>query len=173
MSDVGQASARSKPDAVNETVTVIDNTNGNKVDLPLLSGSIGPKVIDIRKLYDKLGHFTFDPGYMATGSTESQITYIDGDEGVLLHRGYAIDELAEKSDFPEVCFLLLNGHLPTKQEKADFVHSITYHTMVHEQINQLFRGFRRDAHPMAVMAGVVSSLAAFYHDSTDIHDPKQ
>jgi citrate synthase len=173
MSDGAQTSARSKPEAVNETVTIVDNTTGKKADFPLLSGSIGPKVVDIRKLHDHLGYFTFDPGYMATGSTESAITYIDGDEGVLLYRGYAIEELAEQSDFTEVCFLLLNGHLPNKKEKDEFVHAITYHTMVHEQISQLFRGFRRDAHPMAVMAGVVSSLAAFYHDSTDIHDPKQ
>jgi len=173
MSDAAQTSARSKPDAVNETVTIVDNTTGKKADFPLLSGTIGPKVIDVRKLYDKLGHFTFDPGYMATGSTESAITYIDGDEGVLLYRGYPIEQLAEGSDFMEVCYLLLEGHLPTKQAKAEFEQSITYHTMLHEQISQLFRGFRRDAHPMAVMAGVVSSLAAFYHDSTDIHDPKQ
>jgi citrate synthase len=173
MSDAAQTSARSKPEAVNETVTIIDNTTGKKADFPLLSGTIGPKVIDVRKLYDKLGHFTFDPGYMATGSTESAITYIDGDEGVLLYRGYPIEQLAEGSDFMEVCYLLLEGHLPTKQAKVEFETSITYHTMLHEQISQLFRGFRRDAHPMAVMAGVVSSLAAFYHDSTDIHDPKQ
>jgi citrate synthase len=173
MSDGAQTSARSKPEAVNETVTIVDNTTGKKADFPLLSGTIGPKVVDVRKLYDKLGHFTFDPGYMATGSTESAITYIDGDEGVLLYRGYPIEQLAESSDFMEVCYLLLEGHLPTKQAKAEFEHSITYHTMLHEQISQLFRGFRRDAHPMAVMAGVVSSLAAFYHDSTDIHDPKQ
>jgi citrate synthase len=173
MSDGAQTSARSKPDAVNETVTIIDNTTGNKADFPLLSGSIGPKGIDVRKLYDKLGHFTFDPGYMATGSTESGITYIDGDEGVLLYRGYPIEQLAESSDFMEVCFLLLEGHLPSKPEKEAFERAITYHTMVHEQISYLYRAFRRDAHPMAVMAGVVSSLAAFYHDSTDIHDPKQ
>ncbi|MBI3513425.1 MAG: citrate (Si)-synthase, partial [Proteobacteria bacterium] len=165
--------ARSNPATVNETVTVTDNTTGKKADLPLLSGTIGPKVIDVRKLYDHLGYFTFDPGYMATGSTESTITYIDGDVGVLMHRGYAIEDLAEHSDFMEVCYLLLNGHLPGKSEKEEFEHSITYHTMVHEQISQLFRAFRRDAHPMAVMAGVVSSMAAFYHDSTDIHDPKQ
>jgi citrate synthase len=165
--------ARSNPATVNETVTIIDNTTGQKADFPLLSGTIGPKVIDVRKLHDKLGYFTFDPGYMATGSTESTITYIDGDVGMLLHRGYAIEDLAEQSDFMEVCYLLLNGHLPGKAEKEEFVHSITYHTMVHEQMSQLFRGFRRDAHPMAVMAGIVSSMAAFYHDSTDIHDPKQ
>ncbi|MBV8166358.1 MAG: citrate (Si)-synthase, partial [Alphaproteobacteria bacterium] len=157
----------------NETVTIVDNQTGKKADFPLLSGSIGPKVIDVRKLYDHLGHFTYDPGYMATGSCDSSITYIDGDEGILLHRGYAIEELAVQSDFMEVCYLLLNGALPSKAEKDEFVHSITYHTMVHEQISQLFRAFRRDAHPMAVLAGVVSSLAAFYHDSTDIHDPKQ
>jgi len=173
MSDGAQTSSRSKPDAVNETVTIIDNTTGQKADFPLLSGSIGPKVIDVRKLYDKLGHFTFDPGYMATGSTESSITYIDGDQGVLLYRGYPIEQLAESSDFMEVCYLLLEGHLPNKHEKEEFERAITYHTMVHEQISYLYRAFRRDAHPMAVMAGVVSSLAAFYHDSTDIHDPKQ
>src|SRR5579862_3795251 len=120
MSDAAQSSARSKPEAVNETVTIVDNTSGAKADFPLLSGTIGPKVIDVRKLYDKLGHFTFDPGYMATGSTESAITYIDGDEGVLLHRGYPIEELAERSDFMEVCYLLLEGHLPTKSVKIEF-----------------------------------------------------
>ncbi len=156
-----------------ETVTLTDNSTGKVIELPLLSGTIGPKVIDIRKLYGETGYFTYDPGYTSTGSCDSQITYIDGDIGILRHRGYAIEELAEQSDFMEVCYLLLHGELPSQQEKKDFSKSITYHTMVHEQIAQFFRGFRRDAHPMAVMCGVVGALAAFYHDSTDIHDPHQ
>ncbi len=156
-----------------ETVTLTDNSTGKTIELPLLSGTIGPKVIDIRKLYGETGYFTYDPGYTSTGSCDSKITYIDGDIGILRHRGFAIEELAEQSDFMEVCYLLLHGELPTAKEKKDFSRSITYHTMVHEQIAQFFRGFRRDAHPMAVMCGVVGALAAFYHDSTDIHDPHQ
>jgi len=159
--------------AASETVTVIDNSTGKQVTLPLLSGSVGPKVIDIRKLYAETGHFTFDPGYTSTGSCESAITYIDGDAGILLYRGYPIEELAEHSDFMEVCFLLLNGELPSPAQKTKFEREITMHTMVHEQISAFFRGFRRDAHPMAVMCGVVGALSAFYHDSTDIHDPRQ
>ncbi len=157
----------------NETVTLTDNLSGKQIDFPLLSGTIGPKVIDIRKLYAETGYFTYDPGYTATGSTESKITYIDGDKGVLLHRGYAIEELAEKSDFMEVCYLLLKGELPTKAQKAQFEYDISRHTMVHEQLTLFFRGFRRDAHPMAIMCGVVGALSAFYHDSTDINDPHQ
>jgi citrate synthase len=157
----------------NETVTLIDNISGKQVNLPLLGGTIGPKVIDIRRLYAETGYFTYDPGYTATGSTESKITYIDGDKGVLLHRGYAIEDLAEKSDFMEVCYLLLKGELPTKEQKARFEHDISRHTMVHEQLNFFFRGFRRDAHAMAIMCGVVGALSAFYHDSTDITDPRQ
>jgi citrate synthase len=157
----------------NETVTLIDNISGKRVDLPVLTGTIGPKVIDIRRLYAETGFFTYDPGYTATGSTESRITYIDGDKGVLLHRGYAIEDLAEKSDFMEVCYLLLKGELPTKEQKARFEHDISRHTMVHEQLNFFFRGFRRDAHAMAIMCGVVGALSAFYHDSTDITDPRQ
>jgi citrate synthase len=134
---------------------------------------MGPDVIDIRKLYADSGYFTFDPGYGSTGSCESTLTYIDGDQGILLHRGYPIEELAEKSDFMEVAYLLLNGDLPNPQQKKDFLTSITRHTMVHEQLNYLFRGFRRDAHPMAVMCGVVGALSAFYHDSLDIQDPHQ
>ena len=156
-----------------ETVTLIDNSTGKQVTLPLISGSVGPKVIDIRKLYAETGHFTFDPGYTSTGSCESKITYIDGDNGVLLYRGIPIEELAEHSDFPETCYLLLNGQLPTAQEKAKFERDITMHTMVHEQLSTFYRGFRRDAHPMAVLCGVVGALSAFYHDSTDIHDPTQ
>jgi citrate synthase len=155
------------------TVTLTDNETGKSVDLPVLGGTIGPKVIDIRKLYGLTGHFTYDPGFMATAACRSSITYIDGDEGVLMYRGYPIKELAEKSDFLEVAYLLLNGELPTAKEKAQFVFDITHHTMVHEQISTFFRGFRRDAHPMAVMCGVVGALSAFYHDSTDIQDPYQ
>ena len=156
-----------------ETVTLIDNATGRKAEFPLLKGTLGPKVIDIRRLYAETGYFTYDPGYTATGSTESSITYIDGDKGILLHRGYAIEELAERSDFTEVCYLLLKGELPTRRQKALFENDITRHTMVHEQLNYFFRGFRRDAHPMAIMCGVVGALSAFYHDSTDISDPHQ
>ncbi len=156
-----------------DTVTLIDNSSNKSVDLPILSGTVGPRVIDIRKLYANTGYFTYDPGFTATGSTESKITFIDGDEGVLLHRGYPIEELAEHSTFPEVCYLLLNGDLPTKDEFEVFNHTLTRHTMLHEQIAYFYRGFRRDAHPMAIMCGVVGALSAFYHDSTDIDDPHQ
>ncbi|MEH6547856.1 MAG: citrate synthase, partial [Sneathiella sp.] len=149
-----------------------DNQDG-ATDLPLLSGSVGPSVVDVRKLYAQTGHFTYDPGFTSTASCESAITYIDGDEGVLMHRGYKIEELAEHSDFMEVCFLLLKGELPDSAQKDKFSHDITYHTMLHEQLIQFFKGFRRDAHPMAIMVGVVGALSAFYHDSTDINDPKQ
>ena len=156
-----------------EYVTLTDSVSNKSVDLPLLSGTEGPKVIDIRRLYAETGYFTFDPGYMATGSCASTITYIDGDEGILRHRGYSIEDLAEHSDFMEVCHLLLFGELPTPAQKEKFEHDITYHTMVHEQLNFFYRGFRRDAHPMAIMCGVVGALSAFYHDSTDITDPHQ
>ena len=156
-----------------EYVTLTDSVSNKSVDLPLLSGTEGPKVIDIRRLYAETGYFTFDPGYMATGSCASNITYIDGDEGILRHRGYSIEDLAEHSDFMEVCHLLLFGELPTPAQKEKFEHDITYHTMVHEQLNFFYRGFRRDAHPMAIMCGVVGALSAFYHDSTDITDPHQ
>ncbi len=136
-------------------------------------GSVGPDVIDIGKLYGQTGMFTLDPGFTSTASCESKITYIDGDEGVLLHRGYPIDQLAENGDFLEVCYLLLYGELPTKAQKEDFDYRVTHHTMVHEQMNRFFTGFRRDAHPMAIMCGVVGALSAFYHDSTDISDEHQ
>ncbi len=157
----------------NKTVTLTDNQTGSSVDLPLLGGSIGPDVIDIRKLYAQTGQFTFDPGYGATGSCLSSLTYIDGDQGVLLHRGYPIEQLADQSDFLEVAYLLLNGELPNKTERDKFVTSITNHTMVHEQLSAFFRGFRRDAHPMAILCGVTGALSAFYHDSTDINDEQQ
>ncbi|WP_114391527.1 citrate synthase [Oleisolibacter albus] len=156
-----------------DTVTLTDNRSGKTFTLPILHGTTGPDVIDIRKLYAETGCFTYDPGFTSTASCESQITYIDGDNGVLLHRGYPIEQLAEHSDFLEVCYLLLNGELPTAAEKTKFEQTITRHTMVHEQLANFFRGFRRDAHPMAIMCGVVGALSAFYHDSTDIDDPHQ
>ncbi|WP_197051852.1 citrate synthase [Sphingomonas sp. 35-24ZXX] len=136
------------------------------------SGTIGPDVIDIRKLYAETGCFTYDPGFTSTASCDSALTYIDGDEGVLLHRGYPIGELAEDSSFMEVSYLLLNGELPSKDELDNFTYTISRHTMLHEQLMQFYRGFRRDAHPMAIMCGVVGALSAFYHDSTDIADPE-
>ncbi|HHM5683537.1 TPA: citrate synthase [Pseudomonas aeruginosa] len=141
------------------------------VELPVLSGTMGPDVVDVRGL-TATGHFTFDPGFMSTASCESKITYIDGDKGVLLHRGYPIEQLAEKSDYLETCYLLLNGELPTAAQKEQFVGTIKNHTMVHEQLKTFFNGFRRDAHPMAVMCGVIGALSAFYHDSLDINNPK-
>jgi len=147
--------------------------DGVDMDLPVLAGTVGPEVIDIRSLYKETGKFTYDPGYTSTASCESRITFIDGDKGELLHRGYPIEQLAENADFMEVAFLLLFGELPTEREKQRFINDITYHTMVHEQLNHFFNGFRRDAHPMAIMVGVVGALAAFYHDSTDISDPRQ
>ena len=146
---------------------------GKTSEYPVLSGSVGPDVVDIRKLYGATGAFTYDPGFTSTASCRSALTYIDGDEGVLLHRGYAIGELAEESSFMEVAYLLLNGELPTAGELSKFENTITRHTMLHEQLATFYRGFRRDAHPMAIMCGVVGALSAFYHDSTDIHDPKQ
>ncbi|MBS3930511.1 MAG: citrate synthase [Sphingomonadales bacterium] len=147
-------------------------TGGGEYEFPVVSGSVGPDVIDIRKLYAQTGQFTFDPGFTSTASCESALTYIDGDEGVLLHRGYPIGQLAEHSSFMEVSYLLLNGELPSKAELAAFETTISRHTMLHEQLATFYRGFRRDAHPMAVMCGVVGALSAFYHDSTDIADPE-
>jgi citrate synthase len=147
--------------------------NNKKIDLPVYSGTIGPDTIDIRKVYAETGAFTFDPGFTSTAACESAITYIDGDKGELLYRGYPIEQLAENGDFLETCYLLLNGELPTPQQMKQFDKDITYHTMVHEQITQFFRAFRRDAHPMAVMVGVVGALSAFYHDSLDINDERQ
>ena len=147
--------------------------DGKDFSYATMSGSVGPDVIDIRKLYGQTGAFTYDPGFTSTASCQSKLTYIDGDEGILLHRGYAIGELAEQSSFMEVAYLLLNGELPSKDELGTFSNTITRHTMVHEQLATFFRGFRRDAHPMAIMCGVVGALSAFYHDSTDIHDPVQ
>ena len=147
--------------------------SGKTTAMAIKSGTIGPDVIDIRKLYAETGKFTYDPGFTSTASCDSAITYIDGDEGVLLHRGYPIGQLAEHSSFMEVSYLLLNGELPSAEELAQFSRTITRHTMVHEQLSVFYRGFRRDAHPMAIMCGVVGALSAFYHDSTDISDPEQ
>jgi citrate synthase len=140
---------------------------------PIYDGTIGPAVIDIAKFYVETGMFTYDPGFTSTASCESKITYIDGDEGILLYRGYPIEQLAEHGDFLETCYLLLYGDLPTAAQKADFDNRVTLHTMVHEQMSRFYQGFRRDAHPMAVMTGCVGALSAFYHDSTDISDPTQ
>ena len=149
-------------------------TSGEKsAGLDTRSGTIGPDVVNVTTLYKQTGLFTYDPGFSSTASCESKITYIDGDEGVLLHRGYPIDQLAERGDYLETCYLLLYGELPTAREKEDFVYRVTRHTMVHEQMSRFFTGFRRDAHPMAVMCGSVGALSAFYHDSTDIADPHQ
>jgi citrate synthase len=156
-----------------DTATITINSTGQSAEFPILPGTVGPKVIDIRKLYGELDMFTFDPGYTSTGSCDSKITYIDGDKGELLYRGYPIEQLAEHSDFMEVAYLLLNGELPKKEQKAKFVKDITYHTMVHEQMSRFLYGFRRDAHPMAIMCGMVGALSAFYHDSTDINDAHQ
>tara|TARA_B110001454_G_scaffold215728_1_gene237696 strand:- start:774 stop:2060 length:1287 start_codon:yes stop_codon:yes gene_type:complete len=146
---------------------------GGAHDYGVLDGTVGPQVIDIRKLYADTGMFTYDPGFTSTASCDSGLTYIDGDEGILLHRGYPIDQLAEQSSFMEVAYLLLNGELPDKATLETFKTTITRHTMVHEQLSTFYRGFRRDAHPMAIMCGVVGALSAFYHDSTDINDPIQ
>ncbi|MBN8959974.1 MAG: citrate (Si)-synthase [Rhizobiales bacterium] len=158
-----------KTNSKSATLTV----GGKSYDFPVKAGTVGPEVIDISKLYAQAGMFTYDPGFTSTGSCESKITYIDGDAGVLLYRGYPIEQLAEKGDFLETCYLLMHGELPTKAQKADFDYRVTHHTMVHEQMTRFFQAFRRDAHPMAVMVASVGALAAFYHDSTDINDPKQ
>ncbi len=149
------------------------NFDDKSFEFPSYPGTIGPGVVDISQFYSQSGSFTYDPGFTSTASCASKITYIDGDNGILLYRGYPIEQLAEDSEFLEVCYLLLNGELPDKDQKQEFYTAITYHTMLHEQINRFFTGFRRDAHPMAVMVGVVGALSAFYHDSTDINDPNQ
>jgi len=154
-------------------VTLFDPVSDKSYDLPLLTGTEGPNVIDVRRLYRDSGYFTYDPGYTSTGSCESEITFIDGEKGILRHRGYAIEDLAAHSNYLGVCYLLLYGELPNAKQKEAFVEDITHHTLLHEQLAFFFRGFRRDAHPMAVMCGVVGALSAFYHDSTDISDPDQ
>ncbi|WP_420810954.1 citrate synthase [Croceicoccus sediminis] len=148
------------------------NAGGGEYEFPVKSGTIGPDVVDIGKLYGKSGMFTYDPGFTSTASCDSGLTYIDGEEGVLLHRGYPIGQLAEESSFMEVAYLMLNGELPSKDEYDNFTYTISRHTMLHDQLRGFYQGFRRDAHPMAIMCGVVGALSAFYHDSTDIADPE-
>ena len=148
-------------------------SGGNDYNLNVHGGSIGPSVIDVSGLYGSSGQFTYDPGFTSTASCKSSITYIDGEEGILLHRGYPIEQLAEKGNFIETCYLLMHGELPNNDELQEFEQAITMHTMVHEQLQKFYSGFRRDAHPMAIMVGVVGALSAFYHDSTDINDPEQ
>ncbi len=166
-------SRESSATADKNSVTLVDHSTDQEYNFPIISGTTGPKVIDIRKLYGVTDYFTYDPGFTSTGSCESKITFIDGDAGILLYRGYPIADLATKSDFMEVCYLLLYGELPTSDQTTKFVDDITHHTMVHEQLHKFFDGFRRDAHPMAIMCGVVGALSAFYHDSTDISDARQ
>jgi len=159
--------------AKTDTETATLSFRGKDYELGILKANIGPDVIDIRTLYRDADAFTYDPGFTATASTKSAITYIDGDAGILLYRGYPIDQLAEQGDFLETCYLLLYGELPTHQQRKVFEKTITYHTMLHEQMYKFYSGFRRDAHPMAIMVAVVGALSAFYHDSTDIHDERQ
>ena len=157
---------------ISDTKATLSFSDGSPaIDMPIYTGTVGPDVIDIRKLYAQTGKFTYDPGFMSTAACNSSITYIDGDKGELLYRGYPIEQLAVNCDFLETCFLLLNGELPTADEKTKFVKTVTQHTMVHEQMQFFFRGFRRDAHPMSVLVGTVGALASFYHDSLDINDP--
>ncbi|PLZ04458.1 citrate (Si)-synthase, partial [Burkholderia sp. WAC0059] len=152
--------------------TLTFSDRADRVELPVYHGTMGPDVIDIRKLYGQTGMFTYDPGFMSTASCNSSITYIDGDKGELLYRGYPIENLAQNADFLETCYLLLHGELPNKAQQAEFVKTITQHTMIHEQMQIFFRGFRRDAHPMAVLVAAVGALSAFYHDSLDINNPQ-
>ncbi len=156
-----------------ETVTLKFNKTGESYELPVIKSSIGPNVIDIRRLYAETGYFTYDPGFTSTASCSSAITYIDGNKGILSHRGYSIKELAEKSNYLEVCYLLLNGELPKNEEFNKFSINITKYSLLHEQLKYFFRGFRRDAHPMSIMVASVGALSAFYHDSLDVNDPKQ
>jgi len=159
---------------ISDTKATLSFSDGSpSVDMPIYKGTIGPDVIDIRKLYGQTGKFTYDPGFMSTAACNSSITYIDGDKGELLYRGYPIEQLAVNCDFLETCYLLLNGELPNAEQKATFTDTVTKHTMIHEQMQFFFRGFRRDAHPMSVLVGTVGALASFYHDSLDINDAKQ
>lgn len=154
-----------------DTITLVDNRTGKQIELPILDGVQGPSTVDIRAMYKELGYFTFDPGFMSTASCESAITYIDGPKGILQYRGYSIETLAENSTYLEVCYLLLNGELPEKAQLDEFTKIIQEHTMLHEALRRFFTGFRHDAHPMAIMVGIVGALSAFYHDSTDVHNP--
>ncbi len=155
-----------------DTVTVIDNATGKRVELPVLKGTDGPNTIDIRKLYSELGYFTFDPGFMSTASCESKITYIDGAAGILRYRGYPIEQLAEHSSYRETCYLLLYGELPNSEQLQRFTASISHHSLLDEGLRRFYTGFRHDAHPMAIMVAVVGALAAFYHENMDVHNPR-
>ena len=157
----------------NKKIAKLNLPNGKVIELPVMSGSLGPDVIDITSLYKQADMFTFDPGFTSTGSCKSDITFIDGDQGILLHRGYKIEDLAEKSSFLETSYLLMYGELPSKEKKLEFVNSITMHTMLNEQISNFYRGFKDNAHPMAILCGVVGAMAAFYHDSTDINNAEE
>lgn len=157
---------------VNKTVTITDNRNGNKVDLPIMTGVHGPDVFDVRSMHSSLGMFTYDPGFVSTATCSSYITYIDGDKGILLYRGYPIEQLAQKSSYIEVCYLLLNGELPSTAQLDTFRCNITRHTIVHEGMRRFYEGFRHDAHPMAFMLGCVGAMSSFYHDSTDVTNPR-
>lgn len=163
----------SKENAPEKTFTLRNDQTGEEYVLPVVEGTYGPHCIDVRKLLSQTGYITLDPSFTATGSCKSKITYIDGDKGILMHRGYNIKELAEKSSYLETCYLLLHGELPQQEQFDEFEHHIKYHTMIHEQVKSVYQGFRRDAHPMAIMCGVVGTMAAFYHDSLDIWDPEQ
>ena len=156
----------------NTQKAVLTYADGKSAEFPMLSGSVGPDVIDIRSLYAKTGMFTYDPGFLSTASCQSAITYIDGDKGELLYRGYPIEQIAVKCDFLETCHLLLKGELPDAKGKTEFVNTVTRHTMVNEQMQYFLRGFRRDSHPMAVLTGLVGAMSAFYHDSLDINNPQ-
>ncbi len=155
-----------------ESLTIRDNRTGKEVELPIIDGTMGPGVVDITKFYRDFGLFTLDPGFKSTASCVSQITFIDGEKGILEYRGYPIEQLAQKSCYMETCYLLMHGELPTQDEFEHFQRLVTEHTMVHEQLLGFYKGFRRDAHPMAILVGVVGALSAFYHDSLDIHDPR-
>jgi citrate synthase len=170
MNDVAEKTAPTEAGA-KEYVTLIDHSTGKQYDFPVLHGTVGPKVIDMQSLFKRTGYFSFDPGFMSTANCESQITYIDGEQGLLMHRGYSIEELAQKSNFLEVCYLLLHSDLPTKAEIEDFEDSIYHHTMLNEQLLKFYKGFNQDAHPMAIMVGVVGALSSFFHDSMDIWNP--
>ncbi|RMG54201.1 MAG: citrate synthase [Gammaproteobacteria bacterium] len=156
-----------------DTVTLTDNRSGKQIELPIHDPTLGPSCIDIRSLYRELGYFTYDPGFLSTASCRSAITFIDGEKGILMYRGYPIEQLAEFSTYPEVCYLLLYGELPTRGQLDEFMGIIREHTMLHEALRNFYSGFRHDAHPMAIMVGIVGALSAFYHDSTNVHDPRQ
>ncbi len=168
-----KAFAKARQSLNKDSVTLTNNRTGQSYEFPIVDGTEGPSLIDISKLYGQTGMFTYDPGFTSTGSCRSAITFIDGEKGILLHRGYPIEQLVDEADYLDVCYLLLHGELPSKEERSAFDESITNHTMLHEQLVAFYRGFKRSAHPMAIMVGVVGALSAFYHSDTDVHDPYQ